>query len=201
MSRFDYMFKLLLIGESAVGKTCILYRLCEDAYNHSFISTVGIDFKMKNLQIDGKIAKLQIWDTAGQERYKTITNAYYRGAMGVFIVFDLSSKSSFEKLNFWLKAVEDNCSPNVVKMILGNKCDLSDKRAVSFEDAEEFARSHDAKYIEVSAKSGTNVVEAFTSIAKTLKTLVEEQKIHFDTGHRLPLAVDKQEPSSNRSCC
>ncbi|XP_027621666.1 ras-related protein Rab-8B isoform X3 [Tupaia chinensis] len=141
---YDYLFKLLLIGDSGVGKTCLLFRFSEDAFNTTFISTIGIDFKIRTIELDGKKIKLQIWDTAGQERFRTITTAYYRGAM--------------------------HASSDVERMILGNKCDMNDKRQVSKERGEKLAIDYGIKFLETSAKSSTNVEEAFFTLARDIMT-------------------------------
>jgi Ras-related protein Rab-8A len=127
---YDHLFKLLLIGDSAVGKTCLLFRFSEDAFNNTFISTIGIDFKIRVVDLDGKRVKLQIWDTAGQERFRTITTAYYRGAMGILLVYDITSERSFENIKNWMRNIEDHASADVEKMIIGNKCDKNSERQV-----------------------------------------------------------------------
>ncbi|XP_038561705.1 ras-related protein Rab-8B isoform X2 [Micropterus salmoides] len=128
---YDYLFKLLLIGDSGVGKTCLLFRFSEDSFNTTFISTIGIDFKIRTIELDGKRVKLQIWDTAGQERFRTITTAYYRGAMGIMLVYDICNEKSFENIKNWIRNIEEHASSDVEKMILGNKCDMTDRRQVS----------------------------------------------------------------------
>ncbi|CAB1324480.1 unnamed protein product, partial [Coregonus sp. 'balchen'] len=128
---YDYLFKLLLIGDSGVGKTCVLFRFSEDAFNSTFISTIGIDFKIRTIELDGKKIKLQIWDTAGQERFRTITTAYYRGAMGIMLVYDITNEKSFDNIKNWIRNIEEHASADVEKMVLGNKCDVNDKRQVS----------------------------------------------------------------------
>uniref|UniRef100_A0A3B3SA75 Ras-related protein Rab-13 n=1 Tax=Paramormyrops kingsleyae TaxID=1676925 RepID=A0A3B3SA75_9TELE len=133
---YDYLFKLLLIGDSGVGKTCVLFRFSEDAFNSTFISTIGIDFKIRTIELDGKKIKLQIWDTAGQERFRTITTAYYRGAMGIMLVYDITNEKSFDNIKNWIRNIEEHASADVEKMVLGNKCDVNDKRQVSRERGE-----------------------------------------------------------------
>ncbi|XP_044052714.1 ras-related protein Rab-8B isoform X2 [Siniperca chuatsi] len=133
---YDYLFKLLLIGDSGVGKTCLLFRFSEDAFNTTFISTIGIDFKIRTIELDGKKIKLQIWDTAGQERFRTITTAYYRGAMGIMLVYDITNEKSFDNIRNWIRNIEEHASSDVERMILGNKCDMNDKRQVSKERGE-----------------------------------------------------------------
>ncbi|XP_036096272.1 ras-related protein Rab-8A isoform X2 [Molossus molossus] len=144
---YDYLFKLLLIGDSGVGKTCVLFRFSEDAFNSTFISTIGIDFKIRTIELDGKRIKLQIWDTAGQERFRTITTAYYRGAMGIMLVYDITNEKSFDNIRNWIRNIEEHASADVEKMILGNKCDVNDKRQVSKERGEKafFTLARDIK--------------------------------------------------------
>ena len=139
---YDYLFKLLLIGDSGVGKTCVLFRFSDDAFNSTFISTIGIDFKIRTIELDEKKIKLQIWDTAGQERFRTITTAYYRGAMGILLLYDITNEKSFDNIKTWIHNIEQHASEDVEKMILGNKCDMEEKRVISKEQGEKFAGEH-----------------------------------------------------------
>ncbi|XP_056595346.1 ras-related protein Rab-8B-like [Triplophysa dalaica] len=161
---YDYLFKLLLIGDSGVGKTCLLFRFSEDAFNTTFISTIGIDFKIRTIELNGKRIKLQIWDTAGQERFRTITTAYYRGAMGIMLVYDITSEKSFENIKNWIRNIEEHASSDVERMILGNKCDMDDRRQVSKERGEKLAIDYGIKFLETSAKSSVNVEESFFTL-------------------------------------
>uniref|UniRef100_A0AAQ4R9M1 small monomeric GTPase n=1 Tax=Gasterosteus aculeatus aculeatus TaxID=481459 RepID=A0AAQ4R9M1_GASAC len=156
---YDYLFKLLLIGDSGVGKTCLLFRFSEDAFNTTFISTIGIDFKIRTIELDGKKIKLQIWDTAGQERFRTITTAYYRGAMGIMLVYDITNEKSFDNIRNWIRNIQEHASSDVERMILGNKCDMKDRRQVSKERGEKLAIDYGIKFLETSAKSSINVEE------------------------------------------
>uniref|UniRef100_A0A3Q1N471 small monomeric GTPase n=1 Tax=Bos taurus TaxID=9913 RepID=A0A3Q1N471_BOVIN len=162
---YDYLFKLLLIGDSGVGKTCVLFRFSEDAFNSTFISTIGIDFKIRTIELDGKRIKLQIWDTAGQERFRTITTAYYRGAMGIMLVYDITNEKSFDNIRNWIRNIEEHASADVEKMILGNKCDVNDKRQVSKERGEKLALDYGIKFMETSAKANINVENPCSSPA------------------------------------
>ncbi|CAG5130793.1 unnamed protein product, partial [Candidula unifasciata] len=180
---YDYLFKLLLIGDSAVGKTCILFRFSEDAFNSTFISTIGkisvwdygIDFKIRTIELDGKKIKLQIWDTAGQERFRTITTAYYRGAMGIMLVYDITNEKSFDNIRTWIRNIEEHASKDVEKMMLGNKCDLQDRRQVSKERGEQLAIEHGIKFMETSAKASINVEEAFFTLARDIKSKMDRK--------------------------
>merc|ERR1712198_419784 len=150
---YDLLFKLLLIGDSGVGKTCILFRFSDDMFNTTFISTIGIDFKLKTIHLNGKLIKLQIWDTAGQERFHTITTAYYRGALGVMLVYDITRPTSFDNLAKWLRTILEHSNADVEKMIIGNKCDMEEQRLISKERGEAIARENGIPFLETSAKN------------------------------------------------
>ncbi|KAF7212177.1 ras-related protein Rab-8B [Nothobranchius furzeri] len=174
---YDYLFKLLLIGDSGVGKTCLLFRFSEDAFNTTFISTIGIDFKIRTVDLDGKRIKLQIWDTAGQERFRTITTAYYRGAMGIMLVYDITNEKSFDNIRNWIRNIEENASADVERMVLGNKCDMNDQRQVSKERGEKLAIDYGIKFLETSAKSSINVENAFLTLARDIMVRLNK-KMH-----------------------
>lgn len=172
---YDYLFKLLLIGDSGVGKTSILFKFSEDTFSPAFISTIGIDFKIRTIDVDGKKIKLQVWDTAGQERFRTITTAYYRGAMGIMLVYDVSNMRSFESMINWIRNIEMHATQDVELMILGNKCDVADKRQVTREKGEQLALQHGVKFMETSAKANINIEEAFFTLARDIKLKVEKR--------------------------
>uniref|UniRef100_A0A8C1S1X4 small monomeric GTPase n=1 Tax=Cyprinus carpio TaxID=7962 RepID=A0A8C1S1X4_CYPCA len=174
---YDYLFKLLLIGDSGVGKTCLLFRFSEDAFNTTFISTIGIDFKIRTIELNEKKIKLQIWDTAGQERFRTITTAYYRGAMGIMLVYDITSEKSFENIKNWIRNIEEHASSDVEKMILGNKCDMNDRRQVSKERGEKLAIDYGIKFLETSAKTSINVEEAFFTLARDIMARLNRKMV------------------------
>eukprot|EP01083_Nonionella_stella_P004037 11614_1 len=169
-SEYDYLFKFLLIGDSGVGKSSLMLRFSDDAYDHAFITTIGVDFKLKTMELDNKTIKLQIWDTAGQERFKTITRSYYRGANGIIVVYDVTDKESFDNIREWLFEVDRYASDDVSILIIGNKSDLSDKREVCYDAAKSFADELNIAYIETSAKEAYNVDMAFRQIAKSIKS-------------------------------
>ena len=170
-SDFDYLFKLLLIGDSGVGKSCLLLRFADNTYNSDYISTIGVDFKIKTIKLDNdKIVKLQIWDTAGQERFRTITSSYYRGAQGIIIVYDVTDLESFNNLDNWLQEIDKFGTNGVTKLIVGNKNDLTDKKQVTLEMAQEFAKEKGGlTVLETSALSSENVEQAFLTMAKEIK--------------------------------
>lgn len=196
---YDYLFKLLLIGDSGVGKTCLLFRFSDDAFNTSFIATIGIDFKVRTVDIDGRKIKLQIWDTAGQERFRTITTAYYRGAMGIFLVYDISDEKSFDNIKTWMRNIEDNAAPDVEKMILANKCDREEKRQVSKEKGQALAVRHGVKFFETSALSGINVEEAFMTLASDIKKKTEK-KLETPAAAKSEIVLNSDPTKKKGSC-
>ncbi|KAG1667349.1 hypothetical protein FOA52_001407 [Chlamydomonas sp. UWO 241] len=162
----EHVIKLLLVGDSGVGKSCLLLRFSDDTFTSSFITTIGIDFKIKKLLLDDKWVKLQMWDTAGQERFRTITSAYYRGAMGIVLVYDITDETSFNNIRVWMKNIEEHASENVNKVLVGNKSDVADsRRAVSFEEGKALADEYGIGFFETSAKNDVCVEEVFSSVA------------------------------------
>ncbi|XP_065000207.1 ras-related protein RIC1-like isoform X4 [Musa acuminata AAA Group] len=197
---YDYLFKLLLIGDSGVGKSCLLLRFADDSYIESYISTIGVDFKIRTVEQDGKTIKLQIvsrsfvdvWkclkdlvmalpllsivvDTAGQERFRTITSSYYRGAHGIIVVYDVTDQESFNNVKQWLNEIDRYASENVNKLLVGNKCDLTDGRVVSYETGKAFADEIGIPFLETSAKDSTNVEKAFMTMAADIKDRMASQ--------------------------
>ncbi|XP_065065964.1 ras-related protein Rab-26-like isoform X1 [Rhopilema esculentum] len=166
---YDYAFKVMLIGDSGVGKTCVLVRFKDGAFlSGSFISTVGIDFKNKLLVLDGSKIKLQIWDTAGQERFRSITHAYYRDAHALLLLYDVSSRKSFENSRAWLSEIQEYATGEVVVMLLGNKADLAKEKVVKREEGAKLAKDFQVPFLETSAKSGMNIELAFEAAAREL---------------------------------
>ncbi len=168
-SEYDYLFKLLLIGDSGVGKSCLLLRFADDTYTESYISTIGVDFKIRTIQLDGKTIKLQIWDTAGQERFRTITSSYYRGAHGIIVVYDVTELETFNNVKQWLHEIDRYATEGVNKLLVGNKSDLTTKRQVETTQAKAMADSLSMPFLETSAKSSTNVEQAFMTMASEIK--------------------------------
>jgi len=166
---YDFLIKLLLIGDSGVGKSCLLLRFSDNSFTQSFITTIGIDFKIKTVEIDGKRIKLQIWDTAGQERFRTITTAYYRGAMGILLIYDVTDEISFQNIRNWIRNIEQHAADNVNKVLIGNKCDCASDKVVETDRGQSLADEYGIKFFEASAKSDINVTEAFIHIATEIK--------------------------------
>ncbi|WFD00041.1 ras GTPase [Malassezia yamatoensis] len=166
---YDYLFKLLLIGDSGVGKSCLLLRFADDTYTESYISTIGVDFKIRTIELEGKTVKLQIWDTAGQERFRTITSSYYRGAHGIIVVYDVTDETTFTNVKQWLQEIERYACEGVNKLLVGNKADLTSSKQVEYESAKQFADQLNIPFLETSAKDATNVEQAFLTMAKQIK--------------------------------
>lgn len=166
---YDHLFKLLLIGDSGVGKSCLLLRFTDDTYTESYISTIGVDFKIRTIELEGKTVKLQIWDTAGQERFRTITSSYYRGAHGIIVVYDVTDNDTFTNVKQWLQEIDRYASEGVNKLLVGNKSDLTSKKVVEYSVAKEFADQLKIPFLETSAKTALNVEQAFLTMAKEIK--------------------------------
>ncbi|KAI5706180.1 hypothetical protein M8J76_016739 [Diaphorina citri] len=173
---YDYLFKLLLIGDSGVGKSCLLLRFADDTYTESYISTIGVDFKIRTIELDGKVIKLQIWDTAGQERFRTITSSYYRGAHGIIVVYDCTDQETFNNLKQWLEEIDRYACDNVNKLLVGNKNDQTSKKAVDYQVAKEYADHLKIPFLETSAKNGANVEQAFLTMATEIKKRVTKDE-------------------------
>ncbi|CAK0819790.1 unnamed protein product [Prorocentrum cordatum] len=162
---YDHLFKVVLIGDSNAGKSSLLLRFADDTFSESYITTIGVDFRFKTITVDGKTIKLQIWDTAGQERFRTITSAYYRGADGIVMVYDVTDADSFNHVNDWVTEVNRYVNESTCKMLIGNKCDLTEERQVSPEEGRKKAEELGMGFVETSAKAATNVAEAFQDAA------------------------------------
>ncbi|CAE7316879.1 RABD2C [Symbiodinium sp. CCMP2456] len=172
---YDHLFKLVLIGDSGAGKSCLLLRFADDAFTDSYITTIGVDFRFKTIPVDKKTIKLQIWDTAGQERFRTITSAYYRGADGIILVYDICDRESFNHVDEWLNEVNRYVNENTCKILIGNKCDMTAERQVSTEEAKKKAEDLGIAFIECSAKDATNVEAAFQMMSTELIAKSEKQ--------------------------
>jgi len=199
---YDYLFKLLLIGDSGVGKSCLLLRFADDTYTESYISTIGVDFKIRTLDLSGKTCKLQIWDTAGQERFRTITSSYYRGAHGIIVVYDVTDKESFNNVKHWMQEIDKYAADGVNKLLIGNKCDLSSKKVVSYDEAKELAEGLGVNFMETSAKNAHNVEQAFQAMAGEIRARVATQQASAGPGKGgTTLGAGTQVNAGGGGCC
>lgn len=200
-AKYDYLIKLLLIGDSGVGKSCLLLRYSDDSFTSSFITTIGIDFKIKSILIDDSKVKLQIWDTAGQERFRTITTAYYRGAMGILLVYDVSDEASFTNVRNWMRQIDQNAAENVNRILIGNKSDVDpSERKISHDQGKALADEFGIKFFETSAKLNTNVDNAFMSIAKDIVSRLKINPEHYGSEGGVKIE-EKNKKVEGKSCC
>jgi len=174
---YDYLFKIVLIGDSGVGKSNLLSRFTRNEFNLESKSTIGVEFATRSIRVDGRTIKAQIWDTAGQERYRAITSAYYRGAVGALLVYDIAKHTTFENIERWLKELRNHADGNIVLMLVGNKCDLRHLRAVPTQEATQFSEENSLSFIETSALDSTNVELAFQNILTEIYRIVSQKTL------------------------
>jgi len=198
-SKYDHLFKILMVGDSGVGKSSLLLRFTDDTFSENFISTIGVDFKIRTVTLEGKTVKMQIWDTAGQERFRTITSSYYRGAHGVILVYDVTDQVSFNNARQWLTEIERYACGQVVKLLVGNKCDLTTKRVVDFETGKEFADQFNLPFLEASAKDGSNVEKAFLTLVKDIFDRTVEKSSSGAAGGSLGSNLNISESSTSKT--
>lgn len=177
---YDFLFKVLMIGDSGSGKSSMLLQFSDHEFSSDHICTIGVDFKIRTIDLDGKRAKLQIWDTAGQERFRTITNSYYHGAQGVLVVFDVTNRGSFENVSMWLQEIKRHSPKTALVLVCGNKVDMHRERQVSESEAADYCAALDVPYIETSAKNSHNIDAAF----RTMIVQLRNQRISLEArGH------------------
>ncbi|CAL52204.1 Small GTPase superfamily, Rab type [Ostreococcus tauri] len=173
---YDYLFKVVLVGDSGVGKSNLLSRFTRNEFCLESKSTIGVEFATRTIEIQNKIIKAQIWDTAGQERYRAITSAYYRGAVGALLVYDVTNKDTFGNVEKWLSELRDHADANIVIMLVGNKCDLAQLRVIQAVKAQQFADTEDLIFIETSALDATNVETAFINALSNVYNVVSKNQ-------------------------
>lgn len=165
---YEHLFKVILIGDWGVGKSNIILRITQDAFDQDSRTTIGVEFSQKVIEVSKKKVIIQIWDTAGQDRYRAITSAYYRAAVGAILVYDISKRTSFDSLNAWVNEIYTNTAETITVMLLGNKIDLSSSREVTTEEGKAFAKRYNFLFAEVSALSGQNIQESFGNMVKSV---------------------------------
>ena len=196
---YDQKIKIMVIGESLVGKTALITRYTNNSFSGTYLTTVGIDFQTKLLNINDKTIKVELWDTAGQERFRNIAKNYFQSSDGFLIVYDITSKSSFEKLSFWNEQVNLNAPENTKYIIVGNKKDLEEKREVKIEEGENFAKENKVKFYETSAKDGSNVNEVFELLAKEI--VADYEKLQVKNKRSSQILKKKNTVAEKKSCC
>lgn len=198
---YDFLFKLLIIGDSGVGKSSLLIRFSDNTFSGSYITTIGVDFKIRTVMVNGHRVKLQIWDTAGQERFRTITSTYYRGTHGVIIVYDVTNGESFANVKRWLSEIEHNCDV-VNKVLVGNKNDYPERKVVVTEDAQRFAHQMDIQLFETSAKDNINVEEMFMAITdRVLRHKLQQNAQTQQDRTESTIRVKQSSKKSKKSKC
>uniref|UniRef100_A0A2K5CGX7 Ras-related protein Rab-4 n=2 Tax=Aotus nancymaae TaxID=37293 RepID=A0A2K5CGX7_AOTNA len=170
---YDFLFKFLVIGSAGTGKSCLLHQFIENKFKQDSNHTIGVEFGSRVVNVGGKTVKLQIWDTAGQERFRSVTRSYYRGAAGALLVYDITSRETYNSLAAWLTDARTLASPNIVVILCGNKKDLDPEREVTFLEASRFAQENELMFLETSALTGENVEEAFLKCARTILNKID----------------------------
>jgi len=210
--KIDYVFKIVLIGDSAVGKSQLLARFARNEFSLDSKATNGVEFQTRTLVIDHKTVKAQIWDTAGQERYRAVTSAYYRGAVGAMLVYDITKRQTFDHVARWLEELRGHADNNIVIMLIGNKCDLGNLRAVPIEDAKEFAQREGLFFLETSALEAINVESAFLTVLTDIYRIISKKALIANddqgngnsallTGTKLLVPGEEQDVSTNNKYC
>lgn len=205
---YDYLYKIVLIGDSGVGKSNLLSRFTRDEFLLESRSTIGVEFATKSTTINGKVIKVQIWDTAGQEKYRAITTTYYRHAVGALLVYDISKRVTFESLERWLQEMRDHADASIVIMVVGNKSDLKSQTATLSDEALAFAEKNNLAFIETSALDSTNVETAFMKLISEIYKLMSARQVsdasYATAGGNVvyiqPTAPTPQ-PPHRRACC
>ncbi|XP_061747353.1 ras-related protein Rab-2A [Nerophis ophidion] len=193
---YAYLFKYIIIGDTGVGKSCLLLQFTDKRFQPVHDLTIGVEFGARMITIDGKQIKLQIWDTAGQESFRSITRSYYRGAAGALLVYDITRRDTFYHLTVWLEDARQHSNSNMVIMLIGNKSDLESRREVKKEEGEAFAREHGLIFMETSAKTAFNVEEAFINTAKEIYEKIQEGV--FDINNEANgIKIGPQHPTTN----
>ncbi|KAE8673688.1 Ras-related protein RABA2c [Hibiscus syriacus] len=206
---YEYLFKIVLIGDSGVGKSNILSRYTRNEFCLESKSTIGVEFATRTLQVEGKAVKAQIWDTAGQERYRAITSAYYRGAVGAILVYDITKRQTFDNVQRWLRELRNHADSNIVLMMAGNKSDLNHLRAVSEQDGQALAEKEGLSFLETSALDATNIQKAFQTILTEVYHIVSKKALAAQEakanasipGQGTTINVAETSGNTKKGCC
>ena len=193
MEKKEFLYKILLLGDTSVGKTCFFMQYIDNTFHEVHISTVGLDNKIKDVELDDKVYKVQIWDTAGQDRFRSITKNYFKGAHGIVLLYDITDKGTFESVRNWIKQIKEEVDDNVCIILVGNKIDLEDKRQVSKEQGESMAAEYGLMHFECSAKTGENIHESFNELLK--KTVENFSKAAEN------IQLRKIKKKNKKNCC
>ena len=190
------IYKILLLGDSAVGKTCLLLRYCDDKYQGLHLTTIGLDFRLKTINLENnKKIKVQIWDTAGQDRFLSITRNYYKGANGILLVFDITDRSSFDHIKNWIEKIKEEAPETVIIYLVGNKIDCIDDRIISTEEGQKLAEEFKLKYYETSAKNNENVSTTFLDLIKEIDSVLSDfDNLNYGTSIH-------SKKKSKKKCC
>ncbi|KAK7091683.1 uncharacterized protein [Littorina saxatilis] len=199
--RIDYLFKLVIVGDSGVGKTSLLLKYVDDVFTDTFISTIGVDFKIRTFDMDGKKVKLQIWDTAGQDRFKNIVSTFYRNAHGILLVYDVTDVTSFQNIQQWLKEIDKYAGQKAKQVLVGNKCDLAPRRQVSLEEGRALAATTSMMHIETSAKTSANLEALFSDLTRDLMANFEPVNYGLSKPDLTPLPPSHKVATGGRCGC
>ena len=203
MEQKEFLYKILLLGDAAVGKTCFLMQYTENTFQEIHMSTIGLDYKLKNVQLDeNKIYKLQIWDTAGQDRFRSITKNYYKGAHGIILLYDVTEKKTFENVRNWIKQIKEEVNDNVCIILVGNKIDKFIEEKVTQEEGEEYAKSIGARFILTSAKTEgpKKFEELVTQLLEDYLKKIGKIKPNEDAGNSKIKIGPEAPPKKKRKC-
>mmetsp|Transcript_23192 Transcript_23192/g.30287 ORF Transcript_23192/g.30287 Transcript_23192/m.30287 type:complete len:205 (+) Transcript_23192:193-807(+) len=199
---YDLHLKLLMLGDTGVGKTCLLLRYSNDMFKSMYITTIGIDYKSKFIEVDSMKLRLQIWDTAGQERFRTITVSYFKGAHGIMLVYDITDRETFDNISHWITQIKEHADSKVTIVLVGNKSDKGEERQVQEEEGRALAESYNVKFFETSAKDNLNVSEAYEQLARETKDKMLEKESQTTQSENIMVQAPTAPPGSkSKKCC
>ena len=190
-NKYNYLFKYIIIGDPSVGKSNLLMKFAHNKFTDEYQATIGVEFGAKNITFNNQIYRIQIWDTAGQENFRSITRAYYKNSVCALVVYDISSRDSFNNVSSWIEDCKNQSPKTILMVLVGNKCDLEDKRQVSYEEGKELADKNDFLFFESSAKDGTNVDEIFTNSAKEIAKKIEQGFYDLETESGIKKGINR----------